>query len=66
MEYYFLLLLFLLMGFSMYAGYRLKYNHMEDIVQHTLEALESEKIIRFVDRPDGEVEVFSGTKYYKL
>jgi hypothetical protein len=66
MIYYFCFLLTMLVGFSVYAGYRMQNRRLEDIVQSTLETLEREKIIRIMEQPDGEYEVYSGTKYYKI
>lgn len=65
----FTLLLAVLCGLVFYAGF-LYHEHIVrreiiDIVDATMYALEDEGIIKLVELPNGETEVFSGNKFQK-
>jgi len=54
-------LLISIVGLSFYAGYKYAYYK---VIDSTLTVLEEDNIIRLIELPDGDVEVYSGTKFY--
>ena len=50
------------MGCTFYAGYQFA---IPRVTEGVLEVLKQEQIIRLVEDEDGEVEVYSGYKYYQ-
>jgi len=50
-----------LVGVSAYAGYKWAVSR---VLESTLIVLEQDNIIRLVHLPDGDIEVYSGTKFY--
>ena len=57
-----LVLLVVLMGCVFYAGYEFA---VPRVTEKVLEVLREDHIIRFVEQEDGEIEVYSGYKFYK-
>ncbi len=57
-----LVLLIILLCCVFYAGYQFA---IPRVTERTLEILREDHIIRLVEDEDGEVEVYSGYKYYK-
>ena len=55
-------LLLAVVGLSCYAGYKYAYYK---VIDSTLTVLEEDNIIRLIELPDGDVEVYSGTKFYR-
>ena len=56
-----LVLLVVLMGCVFYAGYEFA---IPRVTEQVLEVLRQDHIIRFVEQEDGEIEVYSGYKFY--
>ena len=57
-----LVLLVVLMGCVFYAGYEFA---VPRVTEQVLNLLREDHIIRFVEDADGEVDVYSGYKFYK-
>lgn len=55
------LLLLALVGLSFYAGHQFA---IPRVTESLLTILKEDNIIRFVEKPDGEIEVYSGYKFY--
>ena len=55
-------LLLAVVGLSCYAGYKYAYYK---VIDTTLMVLEEDNIIRLIELPNGEIEVYSGNKFYK-
>tara|TARA_R110000823_G_scaffold245498_1_gene369569 strand:- start:110 stop:313 length:204 start_codon:yes stop_codon:yes gene_type:complete len=55
-------MLLAVVGLSFYAGYKWAYLK---VIDSTLTVLHEDNIIQLVELPDGEVEVYSGTKFYR-
>ena len=55
-------LLLAVVGLSFYAGYKYAYYK---VIDTTLMVLEEDNIIRLIELPNGEIEVYSGTKFYR-
>jgi len=55
------LLLFTLVGLSFYAGHQYAIPRVTEAV---LMVLHNDRIIRLIELEDGEVEVYSGSKFY--
>jgi len=55
------LLLFALVGLSFYAGHQFAIPRVTEMV---LMVLHNDRIIRLIELEDGEVEVYSGSKFY--
>mgnify|MGYP003112744871 FL=1 len=55
-------LVLILMGCTFYAGYQFA---IPRVTEGVLEVLKQQQIIRLVEDEDGEVEVYSGYKYYQ-
>ncbi len=53
--------LVILVGLCFYAGYKFA---LQRAIEQTLMVLEDDDIIRLVNKPNGEIEVYSGTKFY--
>lgn len=54
-------LLLALVGFSFYAGHQFA---IPRVTESLLTILKEDNIIRFVEKADGEIEVYSGYKFY--
>jgi hypothetical protein len=54
-------LLISIVGLSFYAGYKYAYYK---VIDSTLTVLEEDNIIRLIELSNGEIEVYSGTKFY--
>ena len=54
-------LLLALVGLSFYAGHQYA---IPRVVEEILKVLHNDKIIRLIEQADGEVEVYSGSKFY--
>lgn len=46
---------------SFYAGYQFA---LPRIIENVLDTLHEDKIIRMIEEDDGEVNIYSGTKFY--
>ena len=57
-----MVLLFTLMGCVFWAGYQFA---IPRVTEQVLNLLREDHIIRFVEDEDGEVEVYSGYKFYQ-
>ena len=57
-----LALLFLLVALSFYAGYTFT---VKQSIENTLTILKEDGIIRMVESDDGEIEIYSGYKFYE-
>jgi|TARA_R110000796_G_scaffold56071_1_gene130269 hypothetical protein len=55
-------MLLAVVGLSFYAGYKYAYFR---VIDSTLTVLQEDNIIQLVELPDGEIEVYSGTKFYR-
>jgi len=54
-------LLFSLVGLSFYAGIEFA---MPRIIEAILNTMKDDNIIRLVEEDDGEISIYSGTKFY--
>lgn len=54
-------LLVALVALCFYVGYKFAVNRS---IEAILLLLEKDNVIRMIDMPDGEIEIYSGTKFY--
>ena len=50
-----------LVGASFYAGYKWAVHR---VIESTLQVLQDDNVIRLVEDHNGDIEVYSGTKFY--
>jgi|TARA_R110000796_G_scaffold65603_2_gene151499 hypothetical protein len=61
-EFMMLFLLLVIVGLCFHAGYKWAFTK---VIDSTLMALEEDRIIRLIELPNGDTEIYSGTKFYK-
>ena len=54
-------LLLVLIGLSFYAGYQFA---LPRVIEAILNTMKDDNIIRLVEEDDGEISIYSGTKFY--
>ena len=54
--------LLFLVGLSFYAGYQFA---LPRVVEAVLTSMNEEQIIRMIEGDDGDIEIYSGYKFYK-